>query len=335
MNRPGSPAAARTAGPTATFTLSLDLELLWGTLDLFGPERFRRACEMERGLVIDRLLAMLEEHEIPATWCIVGHLFLDHCQPQGGQVHPEIVRPRHRWARGDWFRHDPCSTEAQAPLFYGRSLVERILACRVPQEIGLHSFSHVIFSDAGCSRETAASEIGASLSAARGLGFTPRTFAFPRNGIGHLDVLAEHGIGCFRGPAPRWYERWERPRGLVRAARLVSVLTAATPPVVKPQPGPGSLWNIPASMLYFPNHGLRRHVPVARRVRRAIKGLDAAAQQGKVFHLWFHPTNLANDPDAMFGGLDAIFTHARALRRQGKLTIAPMAAIVQRAGVVG
>ena len=58
------------------FTLSLDFELLWGTVDLHGSERFRRACEIEREVVIDRLLDLLDEHKIPATWCILGHLFL-------------------------------------------------------------------------------------------------------------------------------------------------------------------------------------------------------------------------------------------------------------------
>ena len=61
------------------FTLSLDFELIWGTQDLFGPEPFRRASIFERRRIIDDLLAMLDEFEIPATWCIVGHLFLNTC----------------------------------------------------------------------------------------------------------------------------------------------------------------------------------------------------------------------------------------------------------------
>ena len=38
------------------FTLSLDLELIWGTLDLFGPEAFRRRCQVERQVVIDLMV---------------------------------------------------------------------------------------------------------------------------------------------------------------------------------------------------------------------------------------------------------------------------------------
>ncbi len=312
----------------AVFTLSLDFELLWGTMDLFGPERFRRACEIERDQVVDQLLGLLAEHEISATWCILGHLFLDRCQAMGGRPHPEIVRPRHAWVRGDWFRHDPCSSESDAPLFYGRSLVEKIRACRVPQEIGSHSFSHVIFSDPGCSRDTAASELAACVNAAHEIGIEPRVFAFPRNGVAHLDLLREFGFECYRGAAPRWYERDEKPRAIARLVRLASVLTAATPPVVTVEPGPNGLWNVPASMMYFPNHGLRRCIPVKRRVRRALKGIDAAVRKGQIFHLWFHPTNLADDPDAMFAGLRAILERVGELRRNRRVTVAPMGSLV-------
>jgi len=87
---------------------------------------------------------------------------------------------------------------------------------------------------------------------------------------------------------------------------------------------------VPASMIYFPMHGLRRYIPVSRRVQRARRGLDAAARTGRVFHLWFHPTNLADEPEAMFRGLRDIFSAARELRRQGRLSVASMGTVACR-----
>lgn len=313
------------------FILSLDFELIWGTLDLHGPEAFRAACEFEREVVVDRLLRLLEELEVPATWLILGHLLLDSCRPQGTTPHPEIVRPRHHWVRGDWFAHDPCGDERSHPTFYGRSLVEKIRACPVPQEIGSHSFSHVIFGDPGCSRETADSELGVSARLARELGLGPRSFAFPRNRVGHLDLLPRHGIRCYRGPGPRWYERRMGSGALARMGHLADVLLATRPPVVVPEWKACGLWDIPGSMIYFPMHGRRRHLPVSLRVRRAKKGLRAAVQHGKVFHLWFHPTNLADEPDRMFEGLREILTFARDLRTSGHLDVLPMTAVADQA----
>jgi len=82
-------------------------------------------------------------------------------------------------------------------------------------------------------------------------------------------------------------------------------------------------------MIYFPKHGIRRFVPMQRRVARAVKGLEAAARDRRVFHLWFHPTNLADSMDAMFEGLERIFRHAAALREGGRLSVVPMGALAE------
>jgi peptidoglycan/xylan/chitin deacetylase (PgdA/CDA1 family) len=310
------------------FTLSLDFELLWGTRDEQGPERFRAACLRERKEIIERLLRLLEEFKVSATWCIVGHLFLSQCRAENGDKHPEIVRPTHAWLQQDWFAHDPCDDEHDEHLFLGRRLVEKIRACRVPQEIGCHTFSHVIFGDAGCSRATAQSELAECVRVARAMGIELRSFAFPRDRVGHLDVLSEYGLMCYRGREPHWYEKRKLPEPIRRLASLSGVLLATEPPLVLPEWQAAGIWNIPGSMIYFPKHGFRRYIPVALRVKRAIKGLEAAVREKKIFHLWFHPTNLADDMEAMFTGVRAILHHADELRAQGKLTILPMGDVV-------
>lgn len=305
------------------FTLSFDFELIWGTLDKSGPEGFAHACAVEREEVIDGLLAMLEQLEIPATWCVLGHIMLRACAPSDGVKHPEVVRAHHSWHPDDWFIDDPCGDERSDPNFYGASLVERIRACRVPQEIGCHSFSHPIFGDPGCSRETAESELAACTALAEAQGVQMRSFAFPRNRVGHLDVLRDHGFVCFRGPEPNWYERPRTPTALRRAAHLTDVVLARRPPIVEPH-RVGELWNVPGSMIYLPAHGIRRFIPVRSRVRRALKGLDGAARDCRLFHLWLHPTNLADRLPEMLAGLRAVLTYASRLRDRGALVIAPM-----------
>lgn len=213
------------------------------------------------------------------------------------------------------------------PIFYGRSLVEKIKEAPVPQEIGSHSFSHVIFGDDGCSAETAASELRACIDAADVAGVILRSFAYPRNRVGHRGLLKQNGFMAYRGPEPSRYASLPRP--LARAMHFAEVITAATPPVVLPRRDEHGLWDIPGSMIYFPMHGIRAAIPVSRRVRRAVKGLDAAAAAKKIFHLWFHPTNLADHTEEMFDGLERILDHATTLVRRGSLRIAPMRTIAE------
>jgi peptidoglycan/xylan/chitin deacetylase (PgdA/CDA1 family) len=310
------------------FTLSLDFELIWGTLLDHGPDEFRRACERERAEVVDRLLALLAEFEIPATWCVLGHLFLDACARHNGAKHPEIVPPGIERG-GQWFAYDPCTDERTDPVYYGRSLIEKILACPVPQEIGGHSFSHVLFGDPRCSRETAASELAECARLADEAGIQLRSFAFPGNSVGHLDLLPEFGYTCYRGPEPSWYGG-PGPGPVRRLAHLADIVLARRPPVAEPVEEIPGLWNLPGSMMYFPMHGRRRRIPLSRRVKRAVKGLDRAAKERQVFHLWFHPTNLADEVDRMFAGLHSVFDHAARLRKDGALTFAPMSELAAK-----
>lgn len=308
--------------PRGVFTLSLDFELIWGALDLHGTGGFAAACFVERASVVDRLLALLVEHEVSATWLTVGHLMLDRCAGS----HPEVVRPTHRWKRGDWFEGDPGGDEATAPLFFARSLIERIRACPVPQEIGGHSFSHVIYGDPGCSRAAAESDLDALVAAAAGLGLTLESFSFPRNVVGHQDALRPRGFRVFRSPEPAWHQAARSPL-VKRLGHLADVLLARRPPVVFPCREADGLVSVPGSMIYFPMHGPRRFVPVSLRVRRARKGLAEAVRQRGVFHLWTHPTNLADEMGAMLGGLRTILAEVSALRSQGRLDVRTLGAL--------
>jgi hypothetical protein len=312
------------------FTISLDFELIWGTQDLFGPERFRRACETERACVINRLLDLFVECDISATWFVVGHLLLDHCEAVGGLKHPEIVRPSHAWMRADWFEHDPGGRDHDGSVFLGRSLVEKVRKCPIPQEIGCHSFSHVVFGDPGCSRATAMSEVAACVALAAGMGMRMRSFAFPRNIVGHADILRQYGFDFYRGPDPEARIFRLLPNSLKRLTNLLKVLAASEPPVGLPETTESGLWMCPGSMVYFPMHGLRRFVPLRPRIKRAIKGLDAAVRQKRIFHFWLHPTNLADEMERMFGGLRSIVEYACELRERGSLDILPMGSIVPR-----
>jgi peptidoglycan/xylan/chitin deacetylase (PgdA/CDA1 family) len=314
---------------TGVFVVSLDFELIWGTVDLFGPEAFRRDCEVEREVVIDRLLEIFREFEVPATWCVVGHLFLGACTMQDGRKHPEIVPPSHAWRRGDWFADDPCEADEGASIFLGKSLVEKIRGCPIPQEIGSHSFSHAVFGDPGCSRATATSELTECVRLARDMGLELQSFAFPRNSVGHLDVLREHGFTSYRGPEPTWYHVRALPGPIQRLAHLWDVLTAATPPVTLPEETTSGLYNLPGSMIYFPTHGFRRHIPRALRVKRAVKGLRAAAREKRVFHLWLHPTNVASRTDETLAGLRQVFEEARRLRDDDALAFSSMSGLVE------
>lgn len=311
------------------FTLSLDFELVWGSRDLTDPvDPLARMARVTRERVFDGLLGSLQRHGAVATWATVGHLFLDGAVKQGGVLHPDLVPPRHGWRAAPWFEGVPEGTEAEHPEFYARSLVLRLKDAG--QEIGSHSFSHPIFGDPGCSAETAETDLARCVAEAARLGITLRSFVFPRNVPGHVGLLAKHGFTCWRGPEPVWYRSGRVPGPVSRLAHIADVATVGRPPTVLPTRDAHGLWVIPASTSLLPIDGVRRFIPIERRVLRAVRCLEQAARDRRICHFWFHPINLASDPPAMLAGVDQVLAHAARLRDQGKIDILPMGAIAER-----
>lgn len=311
------------------FTLSFDFELVWGSRDLYPDVAPLAAmARITRERVFPALLTQLTSLGMVATWATVGSLFLGEARRKGGALHADLVPPRHAW-RPNWLGDVPEGSEAEHPGFYARSLV---IALRDSgQEVGSHSFTHPVFGDPGCSRETADSELRRCVEEATKLGISLRSFVFPRNMAGHTDLLAKHGFTCWRGLEPVWYRRPAVPGPLSRIAHLGEVLAAKSPPTVMPQRDEHGLWNIPASSSILPVDGVRRLIPISRRVRRAIRGLDQAAADGRISHLYTHPINLACDPAGLLAAFHAILTHAARLRDAGRLDVLPMGEVARRA----
>lgn len=329
----------------AVFTISLDFELMWGSFDSGKHRRFvsHLARDGAGGFhatreIVERLLALFRKYDVSVTWATVGHLFLDACEARGGVKHPDMPRPRHGWFERDWYDCDPCSDLRAEPLWYGRDMVERILAARPKHDVGSHSFSHVIFGDEGCTREVAEAEVRKCVELARGMGLRLESFVFPRNQLGHLDVLREHGFTVTRGAAPFWFAKF-RSRTLRRVGHVIDDLLAVTPDCGLPVKSTSGLWVAPVSMFLQSLDGPRRLIPVGSRIRKGIKGIERAVEEKSIFHLSFHPTeNFCFRTDEMFRALEAIVAHAARRRDEGLLQVLTMADIAahceRRANVV-
>jgi hypothetical protein len=140
-----------------------------------------------------------------------------------------------------------------------------------------------------------------------------RSFVYPRNSVGHQEVLRRHGYVAYRGARPDPFTGLSGP--VARLARTADLVRPTNRSVVAPIDEAG-LWNLPATALY----GMDRRRGDARLWHHQLhRRLDHAARHRGLFHLWFHPHNLQRDPERALNGLRGICQRAARLREAGRL----------------
>ncbi len=291
-----------------TFILSFDCEGKWGVADHVDAQidaafTYRRLMD-----AYEELLSTLARHRIHATFACVTALLLD--ADQRGQL-ADGFRQLAGTAPG-WMR----AYTQRRTGDEGWHLPELLSLLRAHplHEVGLHGFSHLPI---GRSEDPVRVklEIRHLLASCRVLDLTPTTLVFPRNQIGHLDLLAEAGLRGYRAAQPR-SQRWGRARALLQE---LDCREPAEPRSQSDEP----LVPVPAGRFLNWRSGARRFIPHIVTIERWRHLVRDAADRGGVAHMWLHPHNLITD-SGMGGTLDEILAEVARLRDQGRLEIMTM-----------
>jgi hypothetical protein len=274
------------------FVICLDTELAWGTQ---GKPRYEHAYRNTRA-VIEEMLNILGRYQLSATWAVVGKLFLDKTEENDIWHVPDAVR--------------------------------RIMACPVPQEIGCHSFAHTLY-ESSCDADCVHQDLAQCRALARTWDLKMESFVYPRNVVKYAEQLSSHGFRIFRDRDNTWYNRL--PGVLRRAGHALDAYCWPYAPVGTLTRTHGVL-AVPGNQFFTHRMGWARWLPVSFQVRKACHGLEHAARQRKIFHLWTHPFNVATDPRNLLEGFRKICEHAARLREKDILENMTMGQLAHRYG---
>jgi hypothetical protein len=279
-------------------TISIDLALAWSVWDRLTAEDLTLAETAERPICA-ALIELFDRYEIPATWAIVAGL-LDEASAK--------------------------SRSGCASCWYAPDIIDRLLHAKVVHEIGGHGGRHVEFGKIPASEAREDLEFARAVHHAHALPLT--SFVFPRNSIGHLDLLAEAGMRTFRGLDIGWFGSAARTGRLAgRAANFVDKILPIAPSSVAPVER-GGLIEIPGSMLLLGRNGPRRFIlPAVTRAKLRL-GLARASHTGGIFHLWFHPSNFYYRRDEQLATLAWFLEHAADEASRGRLELRTMGSYV-------
>jgi len=297
--------------------LSIDAELGWGHHDMENPPSER----VEAGRAgWSRLVELLDRFGVPATWAVVGHLFLKECDGYHDD-HP---------APAGWFEREREQWQSRPDIRFGPELIETLINGPVDHDIGSHTFSHVEFDERETGRDLARAEIEASIRVASDFSVDFESFVFPRNIVGHRDLLAEYGFRCYRGRSPVNRGDSLMPKPLLRLLRGGWMSDELL--LVEPTIDEHGLVNIPASMFLYSFEGTIRDVfePVLGdlTVKQAKRGIDQAARRDGVFHMWLHPNNLHREYTVE--QLRRILSYLSERRADGDISVKTMADVARR-----
>ncbi len=278
--------------------ISLDFELYWGMRDCRSVENYGANI---RGVheAIPRLLELFERRRIHATWATVGMLtFRNRAELMS---HLDIVRPNYENPALCPYRYieetlsaDDSSSD---PLHFGAHLVD--LIARTPgQELGSHTFSHYYTLENHIDSAALAADLAASRAALRPWSDSVRSIVFPRNQYDDtvLKVANDAGLTVYRGNENHWAYRpkaWSEQSPAQRVFRLLDTYANLSGHHLLDWPGPAAdgTVNVPASRFLRP-YSARLAAIDPLKSRRIARGLESAAREKKIYHLWWHPHNM-------------------------------------------
>jgi hypothetical protein len=215
-------------------------------------------------------------------------------------------------------------------MWYGADVVETLKSRDSRHEIAFHGYTHRLFDR--LNRDEARFEIQEWLKLAKRKNIVPLTVIFPQGKINHLDLFQEAGFICYRGKEVRHPALSIPLLGKV-LNRINLVLSMLTPQVYEVKANPQGLVNVPSSQWLFRTdrkietsldslnlHNLRLHA--------TAKGIEKAAKEKKVIHLWAHPHEFRTEKD--FEKLRYLFGCFAARAKEGRLQSVTMADLAKQ-----
>ncbi len=306
---------------TGKFVLSLDCELLWGSHYYGGQSKFNY---LKKGFnkYYDDLLILLDHYNMAATFAFVALSVVDRAEFN------DLIKLINDEDHKKWLIEILEKSAEDEPLFWhNKELLRNVSSRKQRHEIASHSLSHLPFTHALCNVSVAKQEISLSHTILEKYLKTgqPKTYIFPENSLGYLDMLSQSPFLIYRGATAAWYNCLP----LKRFFHFLDQLIPIAPPSVSLLKDKYNNFYLPGSLLLLPYDGIRSVIPDWLRFLKIKRGIDNAIKRGEIFHLWFHPWNLGSS-SRMKHVLERVLEYVYQQRANGKLEVVTMGQLLPR-----
>ena len=296
------------------FVISLDFEKYWGIFEGLGIKSNVKSIETV-DTVIERLLVICDHYNVKLTFATVGLLF--------NKTKEEFIinTPSDLPSYANT-NHSPYSkidgigaNELTDNIHYGNYMLKKIVA-NGNHEIGTHTYSHYYCLEEGQTIDQFEADLKMAIKVAADNKIILKSIVFPRNQVRkeYLKVCYDNGITSYRGNENKEiYESKtyiESKRKQHRMLRLLDAYINITGNHIYAldKLKPYQILNIPSSYFLRPYNKKLSFIEKFK-IIRVKKAMKEAAQQNKLYHLWFHPHNFGNNIDENFKNFEEILKY--------------------------
>lgn len=305
------------------FTISLDFELHWGGFEKWPLNESKKSYFLRTRELIPNLLKLFADNDIHATWATVGLLMHENKAALERNLPklPVSYDQEHLSAFHYLKTVGIGENEQEDPFHYADSLVRQII--QTPgQELGTHTFGHYYCNEAGQTIDMFRADLQSAQAAAEVYGKQLSSLVFPRNQFNeaYLQVCATEGIRIARSnPIDWWWQigstqqesLWKRLNRGMDAYFSIGGKTSYPLDNIKQV---GGVYLMPASRLLRPYNAKELFLN-NRKISRIKSEMSLAAQNGEVYHLWWHPHNFGGNPAENMKGMQEIANHFQYLKK--------------------
>lgn len=320
------------------FTISLDFELHWGGFEKWPLENYKSYFLSTRK-VVPEVLSFFRQYEIHTTWATVGMLFYESKSfllrdaPTSRPSYDISELSAYNFIENHWIG----DTEKEDPYHFAASLIQQIVDTPF-QELGSHTFAHYYCNEEGQTVDQFRADLHAAQQSAKLFNRKLKSLVFPRNQFNeeYLRACFEQGFIAVRDNPRDWFWNIQSTQGESMWKRLNRGLDAYVPvggkntyTIDSLQFRPGLPVCIPASRLLRPYRPKELFLNKMK-ITRIKNEMERAAQQGEIYHLWWHPHNFGHYPNESMKGLKEILDHFAMCREKYGMESLSMGEIAER-----
>ena len=297
------------------FIISLDFELMWGNIESWTVDGYGKTHVANVRKVILRMLELLQQWHVKATFDIVGLIMQKH----GDVEIPSVVPSYTKKTLSPYENIINNIKKKDEQLYFAPDIIDTLKSSPYV-EIGTQTYCHYYCQEEGQTLEQFDADIETACRVAKRRDIVLKSIVFPRNQIlkEYLAICKKYGLTSYRGNAMKFFDV---PQSFFdkyknRVFRLIdSYLNISGFTSYNIDSYEDEIMNIPASRFLRP-YSRRLFFLEGLKISRIKKEMKYAARHNEIYHLWWHPHNFGGDLKKNFELVEKIFKFYKELNEE-------------------